>query len=87
MTYKSTEQRLNDRYDFVPLPEYVLSDKDDDGTPNYYGYVNKDGGWYIMKETISAGNDQYRFIKGTTAYTTNWTGRAGLSYDYFYNIF
>jgi hypothetical protein len=67
--------------------QYVLSDKDDDASPNYYGYVDKDGNWYIMKETVSAGNDTYRFIKGSSDYTTNWTNRISLSYDYFYTIF
>lgn len=70
-----------------PVDGYVVSDKDDDASPNYYGYVNADGYWYIMKETVSAGADTYRFAKGTSGYTTNWTNRASLSYDYFYTVF
>jgi len=66
---------------------YVISDKDDDASPNYYGFVNADGGWYILKETVSAGADTYRYIKGDSDYTTNWTGRAGLTYGYFNAIF
>lgn len=69
------------------LAEYKIADKDDDASPNYYGFTDKDGNWYILKETISAGADTYRYIKGTSDYMTNWTGRAGLSYDYYYNIF
>jgi hypothetical protein len=69
------------------LGGYFISDKDDDATPNYYGFVDKDGNWYILKETVSAGADTYRYAKGTTGYTTAWTGRAGLTYDYFYNTF
>ena len=68
------------------LNSYKVADVDDDATPNYYGFTDKDGLWYIMKEILSAGANTYRFIKGSTGYTTNWTGRAGLSYDYFYNI-
>jgi hypothetical protein len=70
-----------------PLRDYVLQDKDSDASPNYYGFTDSEGKWYIMEETISAGADTYRFIKGSTNYTANWTGRAILVYDYFYNIF
>ena len=69
------------------LEGYKITDKDDDATPNYYGYTDKDGNWYILKEVVSPGADTYRYAKGTSDYTTNWTGRAGLSYDYFYNVF
>jgi|SRR6185436_826919 len=70
-----------------PLDKYKIANKDDDGTPNYYGFTDKDGNWYILKETISAGADTYRYIKGSSDFPTNWTGRAGLSYDYFENVF
>lgn len=70
-----------------PLEGYQIADKDDDLTPNYYGFIDKNGNWYIMREVISAGADTYRFIAGSSDYTTNWTNRAGLSYDYFYSIF
>jgi hypothetical protein len=69
------------------LSGYFISDKDDDASPNYFGFVDRDGNWYILKETVLAGADTYRYAKGTTGYTTNWTGRAALSYDYFYNVF
>ena len=83
----SLEPLLNTKYALLALDGYVLSDKDDDASPNYYGYVNKDGEWYVMKETILAGADNYRFAKGAADYITNYTNRAGLSYDYFYNVF
>lgn len=65
------------------LQNYKLTDIDDTTATEYYGYTDKDGNWYIKKVTSSA----IRFIKGTSDYTTNWTGRAALSYDYFYSIF
>lgn len=67
----------------VELKGYAISDKDDDSEPNYYGYVKSDGSWYIMKELSSS----YRYAAGTSGYTTAWTGRAALSYDYFYTTF
>lgn len=69
------------------MESYRLSDKDDDGSPNYYGFTDSDGGWYVMKETVSAGNDTYRFAKGSADYAANWSNRASLSYDYFFNVF
>jgi virulence-associated protein VapD len=70
-----------------PLTPYKITDKDDDASPNYFGFTKKDGSWYIMKETVSAGADTYRYVAGTEDYTTNWTNRASLSYDYFYATF
>lgn len=65
------------------LVNYALSDVDADASPNYYGYLRCDGAWYILKETISAGADTYRYYFGTSDYTTNWTNRASLTYVYF----
>lgn len=56
----------------------------DDSSPAYYGFVNKDGNWFIMKED-SSGN--YRYSKGGSSFSTNWTNRASLTYDYFDAIF
>lgn len=56
----------------------------DDASPAYYGYTNKDGAWFILKED-SSGN--YRYTKGSSGFSTNWTNRAALSYDYFENVF
>lgn len=56
----------------------------DDSDPAYYGYVNKTGNWFIMKEDNTGG---YRYAKGDTSFSTNWTNRAALSYDYFDTTF
>lgn len=68
-----------------PLVTYKISDTDTASDPKYYGSVAADGSWYIMKETTSAGT--YRYAKGASGYSTNWTGRASLSYDYFDVVF
>ena len=62
------------------LSSYKVSDIDDTG-PNYYGFVDKDGAWYIMKEDTTAGS--YRYCKGVSDYPTNWDNRTTLTYDYF----
>ena len=70
------------------LAPYKITDKDDDASPNYYGFTKPDGSWYILKETVSAGADTYRYAVGTSAYTTNWTNRAtSVTYSYFYEVF
>lgn len=67
------------------LAHYKINDIDDAGTPVYYGFTDKDENWYILEENSL--NNTYRYAKGANDYATNWTARAGLSYDYFYNIF
>ncbi len=67
-----------------PTDGYKIS-QIDDSTPSYYGFVNKSGLWFIMKEDVSTGN--YRYTKGASGFSTNWTNRASLTYDYFNIIF
>lgn len=64
--------------DTDPLAKYAIVDKDDDAEPNYFGFQDGDGNWYIMKEESNA----YRYTAGTSDYSTNWGNRASLSYDY-----
>jgi hypothetical protein len=67
-----------------PTDGYSISEIDDDALPSYYGFVDKDGRWYISKED-SAGS--YRYTKGNSSFSTNWGNRAALTYDYFDVIF
>ncbi len=67
-----------------PTDGYNISEIDDSGTPSYYGFVHKNGNWYIAKEDATGG---YRYTKGTSSFSTNWTNRAGLTYDYFDVVF
>lgn len=78
---------FDEKFSYDTLSKYVIADKDDDASPNYYGFTDKEGNWYIMRETISSGADTYRYTKGESNYDTNWTNRASLTYDYFYNVF
>ena len=70
------------------LSDYKINDVDDDASPNYYGFTDKDENWYILKETISPGANTYRYEKGGPGgYTTAWTGRASGTYVYYYTAF
>lgn len=69
---------------------WICSDIDDDSTGNvtttyYFGFVDRDGRWYIMRRSTSLG--QFRFIAGESSYTTAWINRTTLTYDYYYNAF
>jgi len=61
--------------------KYMITNKDDDATPNYYGFVAADESWYIIKETVSAGADTYDYDSGETNYSTNWDSRSSLTYQ------
>jgi hypothetical protein len=63
---------------------FHIQDADESGAVRWYGYASTDGSWMIMEQTTASGS--HRYISGTSEYATNWTGRAGLSYDYIFNI-
>ncbi len=67
-----------------PTDGYKVSELDDATLPAYYGFVHKSGAWYIMKE---ASDGTYRYTKGNSGYSTNWTDRDTLTYGYFDDIF
>ena len=65
---------------------YLIKKGDSDASPNYYGFVRADGAWYILRETLSAGDDSYAYAKGSGDFDTNWTGRVGLTYVSYENL-
>ena len=64
---------------------FKISDIDDASDPKYYGFLNSKGNFYIQREDSTL--KQFRYFYGESGYATAWTGRAGLSYDYFNVIF
>lgn len=70
-----------------PTDGYNITEIDDSAADIYYGFVNKDGAWYIQKE-LSTG--AYRYTRGTSDFTnatTGWPNRTNLTYGYFNEIF
>ena len=55
------------------------------GDPEYHGYLNKDGGWYIVEYNRTAGSR--RFARGSSDYVTNFSNRTKLTYSYFNEVF
>lgn len=54
----------------------------DTATPSYYGFINKIGKWYIIKEE----SNTYRYSSGISNYPTAWSSRSSIGYDYFNNV-
>lgn len=67
-----------------PTDGYAISNVDSTAYPYYYGFINKDAAWYIMRENPE---NTFTYSKGSTDFATNWTGRAGLTYGTFDTIF
>ncbi len=66
-----------------PVAIYYPTDLDEAGDPKYYGFMSKEGYWYIMK-VATAGTIRYYMGNGVSPdlYTTAWTNRASLGYNY-----
>ena len=70
------------------LAKYRASDTRIDGSIRYYGFLAKDGSWYIRRDDLSdKTNRKSRYTKGTSNYSTNLTNRASLDYDFFNEVF
>lgn len=67
-----------------PLDDYNISDIENSAT-TYYGFVSKDGSWYIMRVDTNTGT--FRYTKEKSNFRANWANRANLKYDYFDNVF
>jgi hypothetical protein len=63
------------------------ADKTGDATIRYFGFLNRRGEWFIMRQDVAGTTIDYRFVKGDSAYTTAWAARESQTYDYFNAIF
>lgn len=68
----------------LPSDEYKISEIDD-GIISFYGFVNKNGNWLIMREDTQ--ENSFRYANGDSNFTKNWGGRTDLKYDYYHNLF
>jgi len=68
---------------------YAISDMDSISSPEYYGYLDGIGNWYIIKVTDIDIVVEVRYCRGSNAspYITAWTNRTILTYDYFNIVF
>ena len=69
-----------------PLDGYNISDIDDGGIIRYFGFINKDGGWYVLQEDTL--NNTIRYRVGDTGYVAAWGARTtGAPYGLFNDVF
>lgn len=71
----------------TPTDGYKITETDDsDPNYSYYGFVDKNGKWFIMRE----GNGAYRYTKGDSDFAHNWSDHKvspTIPYNYFDVIF
>lgn len=67
-----------------PTESYNISEVDD-GIIAYYGFIDKQGQWFIMKGDNNTGS--YRYVRGKSNFPSNWKKRQNLDYDYFNQVF
>ena len=67
-----------------PTDGYSISEVDD-GIVSYYGFINKEGAWFIMKGDTD--NGTFRYTRGKSDFPGNWKKRQNLDYDYFHQVF
>lgn len=68
-----------------PTNGYRISEIDNSGVIAYYGFVNNNGAWFIMKEDANSGT--FRYVRGEAGFPTRWRSRKELVYDYFHKLF
>ena len=66
-----------------PTEGYTISEVDE-GPNTYFGFINKDGNWLIMKQDEDG--TSFRYAKGSSDFPGNWASRENIKYDYFYNL-
>ncbi len=66
-----------------PIAEYAIAGNDDNN--RIYGYLKKNGAWFIMD--MDASNGQILYTKGSSDFITNWNNRANLTYETFDVVF
>ena len=65
---------------------YEIANEDTGGDPQYFGYLNLQGGWIIQQRAVSTG--VYTYAQGSGSYSTAWTNRAILgTYASYNNLF
>ncbi|MFZ5988552.1 MAG: hypothetical protein ACOYWZ_15700 [Bacillota bacterium] len=67
------------------LAKYRINDTDTGSATKYYGFTDRNGAWYILRE--SNNGSTYRYACGTVFYSDNWNSRTTLGYTRFDEAF
>lgn len=82
VTIKDKSGAAIDPAEKLPHEGYSISQIDDAENINYYGFVNKDGDWYILR--VDDGEFKYykkQLLNGN--FSAEWPHRASFNYQYF----
>jgi hypothetical protein len=83
LTIKDSSGNVIDPAESSPTEGYNIS-QIDDSVPAHFGFVNKDGAWFIMKECEDGA---YLYCKGEKDFAKNWESRTKLTYNNFEEVF
>lgn len=83
VTLKNPSGNVIDPATNSPTAGYNIS-QIDDSVPSYFGFINKDGAWFIMKESEKKA---FLYARGDSDFARNWSNRTKLAYDFFDNVF
>ena len=83
VTLKNTSGNVINPAESSPTEGYNIS-QIDDSVPAHFGFINKDGAWFIMKESEDGA---FHYTKGEKDFATNWGNRAKLKYNNFDEVF
>ena len=83
VTLKDTSGNVINPAESSPTEGYNIS-QIDDSVPAHFGFINKDGAWFIMKECEDGA---FLYAKGEKDFATNWENRAKLKYNFFEEVF
>lgn len=61
---------------FSLLQGFIATDTDINAGTSYYGFIDTEGNWYIMRGVTAGVETHYDFDVGTSGYSTAWTARA-----------
>jgi hypothetical protein len=56
-----------------PTDGYRIAEVDD-STPSYYGFVDKNGYYFLIRDD----DGTYKYVTGTSGFSTAWTGRGSI---------
>lgn len=61
---------------------YKPADIDEEESTKYYGYLSKDGDWFIMRSTTNGSKTKFRYATGKGEFDKNFGKRHKLDYNY-----
>lgn len=84
LALQDTKGKIVDPVERQPTDGYQITEIDDSET-SYFGFTNKEGGWFIMRQDTETGS--FRYTKGNMNFSANWRDRDTLDYYYFHEVF